>query len=441
MQELLKCLNESLAEINLVGVSGWVEEVRGHLIKVVIPKAKIGDTLVIESGNQKIVAEVIGFKKDLVSAMPVDHVDQIFRGATVKFGLGKNSLPVYSGLLGGTYDSMGVSLDTSHEIGEMVGSVSLYGNPVNPLRRKVINQPLMSGIWIVDCLSTLGLGQRVCVMAGSGVGKSSFISDLARNASVDITVIGLVGERGREVKEFQQWVLGDDRRKRSLLVVETSDSTPIRRVRAAFAASAYAEYFAHKGYSVLLIIDSVTRLAMAHREVMLSLGEPAAMRGFTPSTFGLLPRLFERAGNFEGLGSITAVYTVLTEGDDIHDPIADTVRSIVDGHIVLSRDLSNKALYPPVDPLQTHSRVMKQIVSSEWWSLSNVIKKSLSLYKEYEEMINLGIYKKGQNKKLDNVISLLPKIHQAFYQNSPSSYNHDEILAWLREVAHCLTDV
>jgi flagellum-specific ATP synthase len=301
---------------------------------------------------------------------------------------------------------------------------SLYSEGTNPLSRPPIRQPLSLGVRAIDGLLTVGQGQRVGIMAGSGVGKSVLMGMIARSTSADVNVIAMIGERGREVREFIEDILGPEGLARSVVIAVTSDQSPLIRMRGAFLATAIAEYFCrNQKANVLLMMDSVTRFATAQREIGLSTGEPPASKGYTPSVFSLLPKLLERAGNFEGAGSITGLYTVLVEGDDMDDPVADSVRSIVDGHIVLDRKLAQRGHFPAIDTLQSTSRVMKSIVDHEQMSQAMAMRKILSVYKEAEDLINIGAYKSGSNPEIDQAIEKVPGILNFLQQGMDEASN------------------
>ncbi len=424
--------SEVCESLSLMQVTGFVQEIVGPLIKVSLPECRLGSLVDIENQMEqggRIEGEVVGFSGSYAFIMPYDHHVGIRRGARVSLHDLLVHVPVSQNMLGGVYDSMGRALKAGRSGGQSQETRLLYPPVSNPLEREPLRHGLVTGIRSIDGLLTLAMGQRVAVLAGSGVGKSTLMSQIARGSKADINVIALIGERGREVREFIENDLGEEGLKRSVVIVETSDASAIRRMRGAYYATTIAEYFASQGAQVLLFMDSVTRFAMAAREIGLSLGEPPAMKGYPPSVFANMPRLFERAGAFAHGGSITGIYTVLIEGDDIHDPIGDTVRSIVDGHIVLSRALANQGHYPAVDVLQSNSRVMKSVVPEEWLETALRFRSLLALYKEYEDMIQLGVYKQGQNKTLDKVIQHWPQI-QKFLRQSTKETSDPESCYW-----------
>lgn len=386
---------------------GKVTQVTGFLISGYIPEVSVGTVCEIfpNSGAPSFLAEVVGFKDREVLLMPLGEMRGLGLGSTILVRRHMASVGVGDALLGRVINGMGEPIDGK---GDLILSeeVPLYTEAGNPLDRPPIRHSMSLGVRSIDALITLGKGQRVGIMAGSGVGKSVLMGMMARNSQADVNVIAMVGERGREVREFIEHTLGPEGLKRSVVVVATSDQSALIRTRAAFVATTIAEYFCDQRKDVLMIMDSVTRFAMAQREIGLNVGEPPATKGYTPSVFSLLPKLLERAGNFDGKGSITGLYTVLVEGDDMNDPIGDAVRSIVDGHIVLSRSLSQKGHFPAVDVLQSTSRVMRNVVSPEHYNQSMRVREMMAIYKEAEDLINIGAYKMGSNARIDNAIKM-----------------------------------
>jgi flagellum-specific ATP synthase len=337
--------------------------------------------------------------------MPLAEMRGIGLGARITLRRQVATIKVGEDLLGRVVDGLGKPIDSLGEI-EGTREVSLYSEVRNPLDRRPIREPLDLGVRAINGALTIGRGQRVGIMAGSGVGKSVLLGMMARNTKADVNVIALIGERGREVREFIEHDLGTEGLKRSIVICVTSDQSALLRMRGAFVATAIAEYFSSLGKQVLLMMDSVTRFAMAQREIGLSTGEPPASKGYTPSVFSTLPKLLERAGSFENEGSITGLYTVLVEGDDMDDPIGDSVRSIVDGHIVLSRSLAHKAHFPAIDILQSASRVMRAVTTNDHSRLAMKLRENLAIYKDAEDLINIGAYKAGSNPKIDKAIKL-----------------------------------
>ena len=398
--DLFIALEGRLAQTELIRINGRVVQVVGLVIESQGPDVQIGDLCEVRFRNRDTVlqAEVVGFKTDRVLLMPLGELSDIGPGCDV-LSMGRPlGVNVSDALLGRVLDGLGQPLDSLGPV-PAVEFYPLSSSPPHPLRRQMIEKPLSVGVKVIDGLLTLGQGQRVGIFAGSGVGKSVLLGMMARNTEADINVIALVGERGREVKEFLDRDLGAGLA-RSVVVVATSDQPPLVRLKAAMTATAIAEYFRDHGKNVLLMMDSVTRVAMAQRDVGLAIGEPPATRGYTPSVFALLPRLLERSGAGEQ-GSITAIYSVLVEGDDMNEPIADTVRGILDGHFVLSRQLAAKYHYPSVDVQRSVSRVMPAVVSEQQYAAAGRVRELLAIFEEAQDLINIGAYKSGSNPKVD----------------------------------------
>ena len=374
------------------------------------PPVELGEICVVKSSKSKknILAEVVGFRDKTVILMPLGDMEELGPGWDVEASGKKMTTPVGNELLGRVLDGLGMPIDEKGPL-KTKTSYPVFNNPPNPIQRSLIKRPLTFGIRAIDGLLTCGVGQRLGIFAGSGVGKSTLLGMIARNTKADINVIALVGERGRELNSFITNDLGEEGIKRSVIVVATSDKPPLIRTRAAFTATAIAEFFRDQGANVMLMMDSVTRFAMAQREVGLAAGEPPVTRGYTPSVYANLPKLLERAGTSDK-GSITGIYTVLVDGDDLNEPISDAVRGILDGHIVLSRDLANKNHYPAIDVLSSISRLMNDIVSPEQKELSGRVKNLLSVYREAEDLINIGAYVEGNNSKIDESIKYIDKI-------------------------------
>ncbi len=391
---------------------GKVKQVVGIMIESIGPQCSIGDIckLYPESGDPDnyIIGEVVGFRDEIVMIMPYSSVHDIAPGWLVE-STGKSlEIKVGPAIVGKVLDSLGQPLDGS-PLPANLQPWPTENNPPNPLKRPPIREPLEVGVRAIDSLLTIGKGQRMGIFAGSGVGKSTLLGMIARNTKADINVIGLVGERGREVREFIERDLGEEGLKRSIVVAATSDQPALMRIKGAFTATAIAEYFRDQGLDVLLMMDSVTRIAMAQREVGLATGEPPATKGYTPSVFSLLPRLLERSGTNER-GTITAIYTVLVDGDDFNEPIADTVRGILDGHIVLDRNLANKGHYPAINILRSISRLMTELASEEHLRHAEKLRELLSTYTDSEDLINIGAYKRGSSREIDEAIRYYPKI-------------------------------
>lgn len=390
---------------------GRVKRVVGLMIESQGPESSIGDVCFIHVGTKKkrkIQAEVVGFKDENVILMPYTSLHDISPGSLVETTMKPLEIKAGPGLIGKVVDSLGNPLDHS-SLPKGLASVPTEQDPPNPLSRPPISEPIEVGVRMIDSLLTVGSGQRVGIFAGSGVGKSTLLGMIARNTTADLNVIGLIGERGREVREFIERDLGPEGLKRSIVVVATSDQPALMRIKGAYTATAIAEYFRDKGLNVMLMMDSVTRVAMAQREVGLAVGEPPTTKGYTPSVFAILSRLLERTGTNE-FGSITGFYTVLVDGDDMNEPIADTVRGILDGHFVLDRDLANKGQYPAVNVLKSISRIMNNIVSDEHVKAAERLRELLSTYINSEDLINIGAYKKGTSAEIDEAIMRYPHI-------------------------------
>jgi flagellum-specific ATP synthase len=394
----------------------------GLIIEGTGPLVPVGSQVIIRSGKHEIPAQVVGFRSDRILLMPFSEVEGIAPGATITASEGTNSVSVCHGLQGRVIDALGNALD-GQLLPVMNESVPLFRDPPNPVTRARIHHCLDLGVRAMNGLLTVGEGQRVGIMAGSGVGKSTLLGMVAKHSHSEINVIALVGERGREVREFIERDLGPEGLARSVVVVATGNQSALLRIRAAFVATAIAEYFRDHGKKVMLMVDSITRLAMAQREVGLAIGEPPSTRGYTPSVFSILPRLLERAGTSEGEGSITGLYTVLVEGDDMNEPVADAVRGILDGHVVLSRKLAGRGHYPAIDILQSISRVMSDIVDPEVLKMASEVRDILASYQEVEDLITIGAYKPGQNPRVDRAVQKHDKVLSFLKQSadSPSS--------------------
>ncbi len=413
-----------LEEINPINKIGKVVEIIGLIIEADGPESSIGDLChIISDDMPPIWAEVVGFREDRILLMPLGSIDGLKAGAKVVNTGEDMKVKVSDSLLGRVLDGLGNPIDGLGEIGADK-YYSTGGKLINPLNRKPIDEPLSLGIRAVDGLITIGKGQRMGIFAGSGVGKSTTLAMMAKNTSADINVIALIGERGREVREFIEHTLGVDGMKRSIVVVATSEQPSLVKIKAAFVACAIAEYFRDKGKDVLFMLDSVTRIALAQREVGLAVGEPPATRGYTPSVFALMPKFLERAGCNE-YGTITGLYTVLVEGDDFNEPVSDTARSILDGHIMLSRSLAHKNHYPAIDVLQSISRVMNNVVSKEHKEAAGKIRALLASYAKNEDLINIGAYQRGADPLTDKAISIMDKIEGYLIQSTDEKTNYE----------------
>lgn len=419
---------------------GNITKVTGLTIESNGPLASIGELCYIYPHNRKehVLAEVVGFKDDNVLLMPLDDMNGIASGSKV-IASGKTlRVPVGEELRGRVLDGLGNPMDGLGHV-KTLKTYEVSNTPPNPLERAMITTPLTLGVKAIDGMLTCGKGQRIGIFAGSGVGKSTLMGMIARNSSADINVIGLIGERGREVREFIQKDLREEGLKKSVLVVATSDQPALIRVKGALVTTAIAEYFRDLGLDVMLLMDSVTRFAMAQREIGLAIGEPPVTRGFTPSVFALLPKLLERSGTSKK-GSITGLYTVLVDGDDLNEPITDAVRGILDGHIVLSRKLANQNHYPAIDILASVSRVMPSIVSKEHLSMAKEIKNIMAVYKESEDLINIGAYKRGTNRSIDKAIDVKEYIDDMLKQETMASYSLEETISIMKDIVSKLKE-
>lgn len=403
---------EALRHIDPVRVNGKVAQIIGLTVESEGPDAAIGEVCLIYpvKGGAPIEAEVVGFRDNRVLLMPLGELQAIGPGCDVVATGKPLTVQVGSELLGQVLDGLGRPLD-GDKLPMRMPRYSTQSVPSNPLKRPRVTDPLGTGVRCIDGLLTVGQGQRMGIFAGSGVGKSTLLGMIARNTSADVNVIALIGERGREVLEFVERDLGPEGLERSVVIVATSDQPALIRIKGALIATSIAEYFRDRGMNVMLMMDSVTRYAMALREVGLAIGEPPATRGYTPSVFAALPKLLERAGTGMA-GSITAFYTVLVDGDDMNEPIADAVRGILDGHIVLSRHLAHKGHFPAIDVLASISRVMKDIVAGEQQDAAEQLKRLLSVYRDSEDLINIGAYQRGTNPQIDKAIQFIDIINE-----------------------------
>lgn len=413
---------------------GEVTKITGLTVEANGPLSKIGELCYIYPYNKTIpiMSEVVGFKEERILLMPLGEMEGIGPGSTVVATGDSLKVGVSYELVGRVLDGMGNPIDGKGPL-KIKTKYPVSNLPPNPLDRNKITEVLPLGIKAIDGMLTCGKGQRIGIFAGSGVGKSTLMGMIARNASSDVNVIGLIGERGREVREFIENDLKEEGLERTVLVVATSDQPALVRMKGALLTTAIAEYFRDNGENVMLLMDSLTRFAMAQREVGLAIGEPPVTRGFTPSVFAVLPRLLERAGNSDK-GTITALYTVLVDGDDMNEPITDTVRGILDGHIVLSRDFANKNHYPAIDVLASISRVMPNIVSEDHKNISNELKDILATYKSSEDLINIGAYKSGSNGKIDRSIKLIDNINSFLKQDVMENCSYDYVIDMMRNI-------
>lgn len=425
---------EKLAERSFVSQLGKVAKVVGLTIESIGPEAKLNDLCLIKSDTREepVKAEVVGFRDDRVLLMPYDDVEGVSLGSWVKNTGSPLQVCASEELLGRTLGGTGEPID-HQELPEGCQTYSVEAAAPDPLTRQMIEEALPLGVKAVDGLITVGKGQRIGIFAGSGVGKSTLMGMFARNTKADINVIALIGERGREVREFIERDLGTEGMKRSVVVVATSDKPALIRSKAAKTATALAEYFRDQGKDVLLMMDNLTRFCMAQREIGLASGEPPVSRGYPPSVYSEMPKLLERAGNTDR-GSITGLYAVLVDGDDFNEPISDTARGILDGHIVLSRSMAQHNHYPAIDVLQSISRVMSAVAGEDHKAAAGQMKDVLATYREAEDLINIGAYKAGSNKRIDFAIEKIDTINSFLRQGVNEKFLFDDIVAQMQEI-------
>jgi len=414
----------AIRKINVIKVWGKVTRIVGLVIEGYCPHATIGSLCELSpmAGDQPIFAEIVGFKDNKALLMPLGELRGLGPGSLIRVVRTSATISVGNNLLGRVVDAMEVPQD-GLPAPILTEEKDIYSLPPGSMERQNISETMDLGIRAINGLITCGMGQRMGIMAGSGIGKSVLLGMMSKFAKADINVIALIGERGREVREFIERDLGTDGLARSVIVVVTSDQSPLLRMRGAFVATAIAEYFCSQGKNVLLMMDSVTRFAMAMREIGLAIGEPPTTKGYTPSVFATLPKLLERAGRFRDRGSITGLYTVLVDGDDMTEPVADSVRSILDGHIVLSRALAARNHFPAIDILNSASRVMRDIVSPRHLELAGKAREVLARYVEAEDLINIGAYVRGSNAKIDYAIGKIDEITGFLRQNFNETTN------------------
>ncbi|SPD72699.1 flagellum-specific ATP synthase [uncultured Desulfobacterium sp.] len=432
----LKRYHKILGASSPIRSTGTVTKVVGLIAEAQGISSRLGSVCDIHSkeGSQNVIkAEVSGFKDNKVLLMPLEETRGIGPGSRVVERDQKASIGVGEGLLGRVIDGLGNPIDGKGPI-RIENDYPLYIKPMNPLLRKRINRPLDIGIRAINGLLSIGCGQRIGIFSGSGVGKSILLGMITRKTLADVKVIALIGERGREVNDFIIRELGEEGLKSSVIIVATSDHLPLIRMRGAYIATAIAEFFRDTGKQVILMMDSITRFAMAQREVGLALGEPPTTKGYTPSVFTLLPKLLERAGTSDGEGTITGLYTVLVEGDDMTEPIADAVRSILDGHICLSRDIAIQNHYPAIDVLSSISRVMDGITTLKHKANANRLKNTLAVYKKAEDLINIGAYVKGTNPDIDYSIEMIPNINSYLQQDMETGVSFEESVQQLEDL-------
>ena len=419
---------DAIASAKTITHRGIVTDIIGLLIESSGPKVRMGEicTLWPKSGTP-VLAEVVGFRSGKVLLMPFGDLDGIAPGSSVESTGTQLEVPVGKEMLGRITGALGFSID-NQTLWPVETFYPVMEKPPAPLERSLIQSPLSTGIRAIDGLLTIGEGQRIGIFSGSGVGKSTLMGMIARNTSGDVNVIALIGERGREVREFIEKDLGEDGLKRSVVVVATSDEPALMRIKSAWVATAIAEYFRDQGLNVLLMMDSITRWCMAQREVGLATGEPPTTRGYTPSVFSNLPKLLERAGK-ASTGSITGIYTVLVEGDDMDEPIADAARGILDGHIVLSRDLAQMGHYPSIDILASVSRLMPTVVSREHIAVAQEMRSILATYKKAEDIVNIGAYVQGSNPAIDRSLEYIQAINSFLKQGVDECVSFDNVIA------------
>jgi len=426
--------SEVFIQPQAISVAGRLVRVVGLTLEAVGVRAHVGSQCLVETAQGDLIAEVVGFAQEKTFLMPEQSLSGVMPGARVMPISSKARLPFSMDLLGRVIDGVGKPLDGKGPI-KASDNYHYDASPTNPLLRRAIIEPLDVGVRAINSFLTVGKGQRMGLFAGSGVGKSVLLGMMTRGTDADVIVVGLVGERGREVKEFIEEILGEAGRARSVVVAAPADNSPLMRLKGCETAVQIAEYFRDQGLNVLLLLDSLTRYAQAQREIALAVGEPPATKGYPPSVFSKLPQLVERAGQGgDGQGSITAFYTVLTEGDDLQDPIADAARAILDGHIVLSRELADGGHYPAVDIESSISRVMPMVTSAEHQQLVQQLRQIYSLYQNNKDLIAIGAYSKGTDPRIDQAINLMPVINFFLQQTMTEVIPYDQSLTQLQEI-------
>jgi len=419
---------------SFVKKTGKISQIIGLLIESNGPGVSIGSICTIQSKNRSPVeAQVVGFRDNKTLLMPLGDIYGIAPGCTIEVTEEQPSFSVSSEMIGRVLDGNGKPIDGKGPI-PLGTNYPIMGTPLNPLCRERIKQPLDVGVRSINGLLTCAKGQRIGIMAGTGVGKSMLLGMIARNTEAAVNVIALIGERGREVKEFIEENLGPEGMKRSIVIAAASDQPPLVRLRGAFIATTIAEYFRDQGKDVLLMMDSITRFALAQREIGLSVGEPPTTKGYPPSTFSLIPKLLERAGTGEGNGTITGIYTVLVEGDDINEPVSDAVRAVLDGHIILDRELAAHNHYPAINILSSVSRLMIDVISKDHYNFSMKLKDFLATYSEAKDLINIGAYAKGSNPKWDIAINKIDRINAYLQQGIMETVSMEESMRTLKEI-------
>ncbi len=426
---------KAITHMNPLAISGRVVQVVGLTVETMGLNCQIGEICDIQTGNkgESLLAEVIGFRNKHMLLMPLGSMEGIQPDSTVRSVSRAFKAPIGNSLIGRVLNGLGEPIDGKGPL-EMIEWASTNQTPPHPLQRSAIDAPLVTGVRVIDGMLTCGKGQRMGIFAGSGVGKSTLLGSIARNSQSDIAVIALIGERGREVREFLERDLGDEGLARSVIVVSTSDQPALVRLKAANVAMTIAEFFRDEGMDVMFMMDSVTRYAMAQREIGLSIGEPPASKGYTPSVFAILPRLLERAGRGER-GSITGFFTVLVEGDDFNEPICDAVRGILDGHIILSRALAARNHYPAIDVLNSVSRVMPALISREHLALAAYARKNLAVFEKVRDLVNIGAYVKGSDPEIDTALLIMPVLLAFLQQDREEVTPFEKTVQYMNEIS------
>ncbi|MBI5943511.1 MAG: FliI/YscN family ATPase [Chloroflexi bacterium] len=426
--------SKAITSLNPLSVTGRVVQVVGLTVEIMGLNCQIGEICEIQTRNKtSLMAEAIGFRNNRMLLMPLGSMEGIQPDSTVRSISSAFKVPVGKSLIGRVLDGLGEPIDSKGPL-KAINLVSTNQSPPHPLQRSAIEEPLITGVRVIDGMLTCGKGQRMGIFAGSGVGKSTLLGSIARNSESDISVIALIGERGREVREFLERDLGPEGLARSVIIVSTSDQPALMRLKAASVAMTIAEHFRDSGMNVMFMMDSVTRYAMAQREIGLSIGEPPASKGYTPSVFAMLPRLLERAGRGE-VGSITGFFTVLVEGDDFNEPICDAVRGILDGHIILSRALAARNHYPAIDVLNSVSRVMPALTTREHMQLAAFARKNLAVFEKVRDLVNIGAYVKGSDPEVDTALLINPVLTSFLQQDRSDVSAFENTLQALAEIS------
>jgi len=437
LSRLKGCESQNLAQRPVA--AGKLTRVVGLTLEAVGCRMPVGSLCFVETIDGQMEAEVVGFSGSKLFLMPSEQLKGVMPGAKVTPSNEKHGVPVGNGLLGRVIDGLGQPLD---DLGPILGTQqsSFTSQRLNPLHRQPIKEPLDVGVRAINAMLTVGKGQRMGLFAGSGVGKSVLLGMMTRGTNADVIVVGLIGERGREVREFIDEILGEEGRKRSVVVAAPADSSPLMRLKGCDTALTIAEYFRNKGLNVLILLDSLTRYAQAQREIALAIGEPPATKGYPPSVFAKLPQLVERAGNSSSqTGGITAFFTVLTEGDDLQDPIADASRAILDGHIVLSRELADSGHFPAIDIEGSISRVMPMVTGKEHFELARILKQIYSTYQKNSDLIALGAYVRGSDPRIDQAIAMKPVVDRFLQQSMTESIDYTTSLDMLNQLIKAAT--